>query len=222
MLIFLIPSMSNKSQAIQRMTPRLSYIFLLCSMGSDSLHMNGIFFSSILSDLGLTQCKADHAVFIGRWSTLPLSTITMPASGNPLILIVFTHVDNGLAICNSSSLYTWFIQKISKKVDFVYLDPITNTWYLGQCIVCDWPSRIIWVSQSDLVVNLLEDWGMMECKVSLVPLTHNLRNFPPCSPNACPNVGNVDMLGSSSRVVDSRLWRRIPKGLGLSLCAVPS
>jgi hypothetical protein len=32
----------------------------------------------------------------------------------------------------------------------------------------------------------------------------------------------LEVLGSGSRMVDSGLRRRIPKGLGLSLCAVPS
>jgi hypothetical protein len=34
--------------------------------------------------------------------------------------------------------------------------------------------------------------------------------------------GVVFLLGSGSRMDDSGLRRRIPKGLGLSLCAVPS
>jgi hypothetical protein len=41
------------------------------------------------------------------------------------------------------------------------------------------------------------------------------------------NAKNMDydaakVLGSGSRAVDSGLWRWIPEGLGLSLCAVPS
>jgi hypothetical protein len=33
---------------------------------------------------------------------------------------------------------------------------------------------------------------------------------------------SMDLLSSDSRMTDSGLWRWIPKGLGLSLCAVPS
>jgi hypothetical protein len=127
----------------------------------------------------------------------------MPESGDPLILIIPIHVDDGLAISNSLSLYTWFVQEMSKKVDFVCLGPITNTQYLGQRIVRDRTHRIIRVSQSDLVTNLLEDWGMMDCKTSLVPLSHNLSKLPPCSPNACPDIPNADITLAYQRLVGS-------------------
>ena len=52
--------------------------------------------------------------------------ITMPESSEPLILIIPIHVDDGPAICNSPSLDMWFVQEISKKVDFVCLGPIVE------------------------------------------------------------------------------------------------
>ena len=165
--------------------------------------------NTIFSDLGLFRCEADHAVFIGRWSTPPDSSIIMPGSGEPLTLIIPIHVDNGLAICNSLPLYEWFVREISKKVELVCLGPVTNTRYLGQRIIRDRVRRIIRVSQSDLVSDLLEDWGMMECKTSLVPLPYNLNNLPPCSPNACPDIPDTDITVAYQRLVGSLTYLAI-------------
>ena len=159
--------------------------------------------TATFADLGLYRCEADHAIFIGRWSTPPDHTITMPDSEDPLVLIIPIHVDDGLAICNSSSLYAWFVRAISQKVDFVCLGSITNAWYLGQRIVCNHAQKTIHILQSDLVTNLLEDWGMLECKISTVPLSHNLNNLPPCSPNACPNIPDCDITVAYQRLVGS-------------------
>ena len=165
--------------------------------------------SSIFSTLGLSCCEADHAVFVGRWSAPPDSSVTMPASGVPLVLIIPIHVDDGLAITNSTSLYNWFVREISKKVDFVCLGPVTNTRYLGQRIVRDRLARTIRVSQSDMITALLEDWSMTECKTSLVPLSHSLSNLPPCSPNACPDIPNADITVAFQRLVGSLTYLAI-------------
>jgi hypothetical protein len=159
--------------------------------------------STIFSDLGLSRCEADHAVFIGRWSNPPDSTITMPGTGEPLTLIIPIHVDDGLAICNSLPLYAWFVREISKKIDLVCLGPVTNTRYLGQRIIRDRTRKIIRVSQSDLITDLLEDWGMIDCKTSLVPLSCNLNDLPPCSPNACQDISDADITVTYQRLVGS-------------------
>ena len=165
--------------------------------------------TNIFSNLGLFRCEADHAIFIGCWSIPPDPSITMPESGIPLVLIVPIHVDDGLAICNSPSLYTWFVKAISKRVDFVCLGSVTNARYLGQHIVCDRAKRTIHLSQSDLVTNLLEDWGMMDCKIASVPLAHNLNNLPPCSPNACPDIPDSDITLTFQRLVGSLTYLAI-------------
>src|SRR6202522_875307 len=42
--------------------------------------------SSTLAALGIHRCEADHAVFIGRWTTPPHPTIPSHPSGEPLLL----------------------------------------------------------------------------------------------------------------------------------------
>jgi hypothetical protein len=34
---------------------------------------------------------------------------------------------------------------------------------------------------------------MLECKTSLIPLSHNLNTLPPCLPNACPDISDADI-----------------------------
>ena len=59
----------------------------------------------LLLDLGMIRCEVDHRVFFGRWVSPPDSSVSMPLDGLPLVLYVPLHVDDGLAITNSSPLY---------------------------------------------------------------------------------------------------------------------
>lgn len=169
--------------------------------------------SSTFATLGLLRCEADHAVFIGCWTTPPHDSIIMPVSGEPLLLIIPVHVDNGLAVTNSLSLYNWLVKEILKTIELVCLGPVLNTRYLGQRIVCDSPNRTIWLSQSDLIIGLLEDWGLKECKTSSVPLQHNPSSLPPCSLNACMDILDDKILIAYQHLVGSLTY--------LAICTCP-
>ena len=130
-------------------------------------------------------------------------------SGEPLLLIIPIHVDDGLAISNSLPLYTWFISALSKTIDIVCLGPILNTRYLGQRLIRDRANKTIRISQSDLIIGLLEDWGLTECKTSSVPLQHNPSHLPPCSPNACKDIPDDKILLSYQRLVGSLTYLAI-------------
>ena len=166
--------------------------------------------SSILAALGLLRSEADHAVFVGRWTSPPHSSVSLPPSGGPLFLVVPIHVDDGLAISNSLPLYNWFVSEISKSIQFVCLGPVINTRYLGHRIVRDRNNKTIKLSQADLILSLLEDWGLLEnCKTSNVPLHHNPSNLPPCSPNACSEIPDDKILVSYQRLVGSLTYLAI-------------
>ena len=165
--------------------------------------------SSTLASLGLRRCEADHAVFMGRWTVPPHSSLLPSPSANPLYLIIPIHVDDGLAITNSLSLYQWFVQQISKTIEFVCLGPVLNTRYLGQRIIRDRSNRTLQISQSDLIVALIDEWGLTDCKTSSVPLHHNPSNLPPCSPNACPEISDDKILPSYQRLVGSLTYLAI-------------
>ena len=48
------------------------------------------FFLKLLICIGLSHSELDHSVFIGRWISPPHSSISMPLTGKPLILITST------------------------------------------------------------------------------------------------------------------------------------
>jgi hypothetical protein len=165
--------------------------------------------SSTLATLGLARCEADHAVFIGRWSTPPHISISLPSSGAPLFLIIPVHVDDGLAVTNSLPLYEWFVSQISQSIEIVCLGPVINTRYLGQRLIRDRPNKTIQLSQSDLILALLEDWGLHDCKTSNTPLQYNPSTPPPCSPNACNDIPDDKLTISYQRLVGSLTYLAI-------------
>jgi hypothetical protein len=165
--------------------------------------------SSTLAALGLLRCEADHAVFIGRWPTPPHPSVPSLPSGDPLFLIIPIHVDDGLAITNSLLLYKWFVVEISKTIDFVCLGPVLNTRYLGQRIIRDRTNKIIQLSQSDLITDLLDEWSLSDCKTLPVPLHHNPSSLPPSPPNACPDIPDDKILISYQRLVGSLTYLAI-------------
>lgn len=163
--------------------------------------------------LGLLHCEANHAVFIGQWETPPHSSIIMPSSGEPLTLIVLIHIDDGLAVSNLLPLYQWFVAKMLKKTDFVCLGAVVNSRYLGLHIICDRSNKTIKISQFDLICDLLDNWGIKDCKPANIPLSHNLHKLPPCSPNTCNNIPDQDITILHQHLVGSITY--------LAICTQP-
>ena len=83
--------------------------------------------------------------------------------------------------------------EMSKQIDFVCLGTVVNSRYSGHHITWDHSKKTIKISQADLISNLLEDWGMKNCKPANMPLSHKLSNLPPCSPNACNKIPDQDI-----------------------------
>jgi hypothetical protein len=157
--------------------------------------------------------KWTYAVFFGQWSTPPHPSIPTLSYSSPLTLIIPIHIDDGLAVSNSLPLYNWFVTKITKKINFVCLGAIVNSRYLGQHIICNCSNKTIRISQSDLINELLEDWGMKDCKPVNVPLSHNLCRLPSCSPNACSDISDQDITISYQHLVGSLTY--------LAICTCP-
>jgi len=110
-----------------------------------------IFLLKLLLRLGLHRSELDHSVFIGRWTSSPHSSIPMPADGKPLFLIVPVHIDDGLAITNSTPLYNWFIAQLTPDLEVVDMGPVAM--YLGNRITRDRPNRKLWILQKPLLVE---------------------------------------------------------------------
>ena len=186
----------------------LRLLVALCGLKQSSHEWHKLL-STILATLGLLRCEADHAVFIGKWYSPPHPSVSLPSSGGPLFLIIPVHVDDGLAISNSLALYDWFVFEISKSIEFVSLGPVINTRYLGQHIVRDRSNKTIQLSQVDLILCLLKDWGLHDSKTSNVPLHHNPSNLPICSPNACSDIPDDKILPSYQHLVGSLTYLAI-------------
>ena len=165
----------------------------------------------LLLDIGLIRCEVDHAVFIGRWSIPPLSSISMPSDGSSLLLIVPVHVDDGLVITNSVPLYKWFIGELSKSLEIVDLG--TGSMYLGMRITRDRPRRKLWISQKAATIDLLKNWDMLDVTPNQIPLASLPDKFPPAGPNSLPGITDADVKITFQRLVGSLLY--------LSICSRP-
>ena len=67
------------------------------------------------------RCEIDHGIFFSKWISPPDPSVDITPDGSPLVLYVPLHVDDGLAITNSVSLYTWFLLVLSHRLHIVDL-----------------------------------------------------------------------------------------------------
>ena len=125
-------------------------------------------FFNLLVGLGLSCCPVDHGVFYGEWTSPPDSSIPMPLDNMPLLLFVPIHVDDGLAVTNSTPLYKWFLASLSKRLHIVDLGVCAK--FLSMLIIRDRPSRKLWLSSHLYVADLLAEWNLSQCKTAQVPL----------------------------------------------------
>ena len=109
------------------------------------------FFLKLLICIGLSHSKLDHSIFIGHWVSPPQSSISMPLTGKPLILIIPIHVDDGLVATNSTPLYFWFIDQLMPDLEIVDMGPVSMC--LRERITCNRTDRKIWISQRPLLID---------------------------------------------------------------------
>ena len=84
---------------------------------------------SLLLDIGMIHCQVDHGIFMGEWESALDSLITMPSNRSSLVSYVLLHVDNGLAVTNSPSLYTWLLLSLSAHLQIMDLGPCKTLEY---------------------------------------------------------------------------------------------
>ena len=158
----------------------------------------------LLLALGMVRCEVDHGVFVGEWTSPPDPSITMPIDGSPLVLYVPLHVDDGLAITNSSSLYAWFLRTLSKRLLIVDLGPCSK--FLSILILRDRPNRRIWLSSHIYVSELLDEWNLSSCKPSSTPFPANVVELPPAPSNSLPDISDNDLTTKYQRLVGCLLY----------------
>jgi hypothetical protein len=112
-------------------------------------------FLELLLELGMIHCEVDHGVFFGQWVSPPDSSVLMPLDGSPLILYIPLHVDDGLAITNSSPLYQWFIQTLKRWLLIINMGPCRK--FLNLLLICDCANHRAWLSSHVYIAELLEE-----------------------------------------------------------------
>ena len=170
-----------------------------------------IFLLKLLIHLRLFRSELDHSVFIGRWTSPPHPSISMPSSGKSLILIIPIHVDDGLIVTNSTPLYNWFIDQLTPDLEIVDTGPASM--YLRNRITWDRANQKLWISQKPLLVDLLQTWNMFDCTPSNIPLSQPLHKLPTAPPNSIPDVRDDEITINYQCLVGSLTY--------LAICTCP-
>ena len=165
-----------------------------------------ILLMSLLIDLGMVRCDVDHGVFIGIWTSSPDSSIEMPASG-PLVLYVPLHVDDGLGITNSPSLYAWFLRVLSQRLHIVDLGVCSK--FLSILIIRDRPNRKLWLSSHVYLSELLTEWNLTSCKPASTPFPSGISPLSLAPLNSLPDLSDADLLPRYQRLVGCLLYLAI-------------
>ena len=160
----------------------------------------------IMTCLGLICCEVDHAVFSGWWTSPSHPSIPMPSNGEPLMLLIPVHVDDGLVATNSIPLYHWFIAELCKEIEAVDLG--LASLYLGIRIIRDCPRCKLWLSQKAFITDLLATWNLTpsNCHALSVPLCHKLHTLPVALPNSLPDIPDIDIKVNFQRLVGSLIY----------------
>ena len=161
-------------------------------------------FSSLLLDLGMLRCELDHGVFVGEWMTAPDPSVPMPIDGTSLVLYVPLHVDDGLAITNSSLLYAWFLKTLAKRLLIVDLGHCSK--FLSIVIIRDRPNRRLWLSSHVYISELLDEWNLASCKAASTPFPSSIFNLSPAPLNSLPDISDTDLTPKYQRIVGCLLY----------------
>ena len=161
-------------------------------------------FMSLILDLGMVRCEVDHGVFFGKWLSLLDFSIPMPLNGDPLRLYAPIHVDDGLAITNSPSLYHWFLGMLRRKLLIIDLGECSK--FLSIVLFCDHPHRHMWMSSHVYVHELLAEWGLLNATYPKTPFSHNILTQSTVPPNALPQISDIDLTAKYQRLVGCLMY----------------
>jgi hypothetical protein len=155
----------------------------------------------------MVRCDVDHGIFMGEWQSPPDPSIAMPADGGPLLLYVPLHVDDGLAVTNSTPLYLWFLKTLAVRLHIVDLGHCSK--FLSILILRDRPNRRLWLSSRIYVSELLDEWNLSSCKPASTPFPSNVTDMLPAPANSLPEVADADLTSKYQRLVGCLLYLAI-------------
>ena len=159
---------------------------------------------SLILGLGLIRCEVDHGIFFGEWTSPPDPSISMPPNGDPLVLYVPVHVDDGLAIVNSPLLYHWFLTSLRKNLLIVDLGVCSK--FLSIVITRDRSNRRLWLSSHLYVAELIHEWNLTNAKYPKTPFPSNITDQQPVPGNAVPQIHDNDLTTQYQRVVGCLMY----------------
>ena len=141
----------------------------------------------------------------------------MPLSGL-LILYVPLHIDDGLGIPNSTSLYVWFLRVLLQRLHIVDLGPCSK--FLSILIICDHINHKIWLSSHVYVSELLDEWNLASCKTASTPFPSGLTPLISAPPNLLPDVSDAELVPCYQQLVGCLLYLAIATWLDISYYAM--
>lgn len=131
----------------------------------------------------------------------------MPDDGTSLVLYVPLHVDDGLAITNSPSLYKWFLVTLAKRLLIVDMGECSK--FLGILIIRDRPNHRLWLSSHVYVSELLAEWNLSTCKTASTPFPYKITESLPAPLNSIPDISDNDLIPKYQRIVGCLLYLAI-------------
>ena len=177
-----------------------------------------ILICSLLVAFGMIRCEVDHGIFLGEWTSPPDPSVAMPEDGSPIVLYVPLHVDDGLAITNSPSLYAWFLSILSRRLQIVDLGPCSK--FLNILILRDRIHRKIWLSSHVYISELLAEWNLTSCRIAPTPFPSNFSDFSSISYTSLPSISDADLVPQYQRLVGCLLYLAIATRPDLSFYAM--
>ena len=145
------------------------------------------------------HCEVGHGIFFSKWLSPPDASVSMPSNGDPLWLYAPIHVNDGLTITNSSSLYRWFLEMLRRKLHIVNLGECSK--FMSIVLYHDRPNCRIWMSSHVYVHELLAEWGLLNATYPKTPFPHNILTQTTVSPNALPQILDLDLTAKYQRLV---------------------
>jgi len=105
------------------------------------------------------------------------------------------------------AVYNWFIDQLTPDLEIMDTGPVSM--YLRERIMRDRANRKLWISQKPLLVDLLQNWNMLDCTPSNVPLSQPLHKLPTAPPNSIPDVRDDDITINYQHLVGSLTYLAI-------------
>lgn len=131
---------------------------------------------SIMLYLGFVRCEADHALFYYDGEddvSIGVTSFSIPrpddiSNGGHVKCLIGWHVDDGMGVSNSKSVWAFVKVKIAERFGIKDLGPVSK--YFGVEYERNRVTRELWMHQRDYIAFLLGEYGLTECNPVVLPI----------------------------------------------------